>query len=62
LRRQEGSDTWVGSGITNDIERRDAEHKHNEGSGFTSRYNLKRLVYYDDYSDVNEAIAREKRN
>ena len=48
------------TGTTNDIERRVAEHKHKEVPGFTSRYNLKRLVYYDDYGDVNEAIAREK--
>jgi len=48
------------TGITNDIERRVAEHKHKEVPGFTSRYNLKRLVYYDEYGDVNEAIAREK--
>lgn len=48
------------TGITNDIERRVAEHKHKEVPGFTSRYNLTRLVYYDEYGDVNEAIAGEK--
>ena len=48
------------TGITNDIERRVAEHKHKEVPGFTSRYNLTRLVCYDDFGDINEAIAREK--
>jgi len=47
-------------GVTNDIQRRVSEHKHQEGSGFTSKYNLTLLVYYEITADVRDAIAREK--
>jgi putative endonuclease len=36
------------------------QHKTGETKGFTSRYNVKRLVYYEGYTDPNEAIRREK--
>ncbi len=48
------------TGITNDLERRVYEHKHKLVKGFTSKYNLMRLVYYEDTDDVSAAIAREK--
>ncbi len=47
-------------GITNNLERRVHEHKEKLTSGFTQRYNCVKLVYYEEFSDVNEAIAREK--
>lgn len=47
-------------GVTNDIDRRILEHKNKLIKGFTSRYNLDQLVYYEVFADVNEAIAREK--
>ncbi len=47
-------------GMTNNLERRAFEHKHKLIQGFTSRYNITQLVYYEVYSDVREAIAREK--
>lgn len=47
-------------GMTNNLERRSFEHKHKLIQGFTSRYNITQLVYYEVYSDVREAIAREK--
>ena len=48
------------TGVTNDIERRVYEHKHKLTPGFTSRYNVNRLMYYDEYNDIRDAIAREK--
>lgn len=47
--------------MTNNLERRVYEHKHKLVPGFTSKYNLTRLVYYDSTTNVNEAIAFEKR-
>ncbi len=47
-------------GVTNDLQRRVYEHKTKFISGFTSRYNLNRLVYFEDYTDIRQAIAREK--
>jgi putative endonuclease len=47
-------------GVTNDLSRRVFEHKSKRGATFTSRYNVGMLVWYESYSDVNEAIGREK--
>jgi putative endonuclease len=47
-------------GVTNDIVRRVYEHKHKLFPGFTSRYNLNRLVYYEHFPDPTSAISREK--
>ncbi len=47
-------------GVTNDIERRVWEHKTGYVDGFTKRYNIHRLVYYEDYAIIRDAIAREK--
>ena len=47
-------------GVTNDIERRAWEHKSRTLVGFTSRYNIDRLVYYEDYESIQDAIQREK--
>ena len=46
--------------MTNDLERRMAEHKSKKIHGFASRYNLTWLAYYEVTTDVNAAIAREK--
>ena len=48
-------------GMTNDLDRRVAEHKCGEIPGFTQRYQLKRLVWFEHFRDVNEAIACEKK-
>jgi len=48
-------------GITNDIIRRVGEHKLKFIDGFTKKYNVALLVYYEVFNDVNEAILREKR-
>jgi putative endonuclease len=47
-------------GVTNDLGRRIFEHRSGKGSKFTSRYGIALLVWYEQYADVNEAIAREK--
>ncbi len=47
-------------GVTNNLERRACEHKHGCVEGFTKRYKLKRLLYFETTSDVQAAIAREK--
>ena len=47
-------------GVTNDLERRMREHKQKVGSKFAARYNITRLVYYEEFADIREAIAREK--
>ena len=47
-------------GVTNNLERRMYEHKEKLTSGFTSRYNITMLVYYEVTSDVYSAISREK--
>lgn len=48
-------------GMTNNLERRVFEHKNGLKEGFSKRYGLYRLVYFEVFQDVNEAILREKR-
>ena len=52
--------TVLYTGVTNDLQRRVWEHKNKTGSGFTKRYNVGKLVYYETGDDINIAIAREK--
>jgi putative endonuclease len=47
-------------GATNNLMRRVREHKTGTGSGFTAKYKLDRLVYFDRFQDVHNAIEREK--
>ncbi|HUD50586.1 GIY-YIG nuclease family protein [Parvibaculum sp.] len=47
-------------GVTNDIVRRIAEHKSGQAKGFTKRYDVTQLVWFDETPDVNAAIQREK--
>jgi len=47
-------------GVTNDISRRYIEHIAGQPGSFTQRYNIKRLVYFEETSDVEAAINREK--
>ena len=48
------------TGVTSNLERRVFEHKNGLTPGFTSRYRLDRLVYFERFGDVDAAIAREK--
>ena len=48
------------TGVTNDLERRVNEHKSGAVPGFTKRYRIDRLVYFQETSDVAAAIAAEK--
>ena len=54
------SDTTLYIGVTNDIERRVAEHRSGTIPGFTQKYKCHKLVYFESFSDVEQAIAREK--
>ena len=47
-------------GVTNNVARRVREHKAHTFEGFTARYNVDRLVWYQIFSDIHHAIAREK--
>lgn len=47
-------------GVTNNLERRVVEHKEELVSGFTSKYKLKKLVYFEETNDISTAINREK--
>jgi putative endonuclease len=48
------------TGVTNDLEARAFQHKLKSGSGFTKKYNLHKLVYFEQFGNVREAICREK--
>lgn len=48
------------TGVTNDLIRRSWEHKNKVNDGFTKRYKVDKLVYYEFFEDINNAIAREK--
>jgi putative endonuclease len=48
------------TGITNDLKRRVYEHKEKFVHGFTEKYNVSKLVYYEIFEDPENAILREK--
>ena len=48
------------TGITNNLARRVYEHKHKLVEGFTKKYNITKLVYYEEINSILDAIAREK--
>jgi putative endonuclease len=49
------------TGVTSDLEQRVLQHKNKIFQGFTSQYNLTKLVWYEAFNDLNEAIEGEKR-
>jgi putative endonuclease len=48
------------TGVTNNLERRMIEHRDGLVPGFTSKYRISRLVHFEQFGDIREAIAREK--
>ena len=48
------------TGVTNNLQRRIYEHKRHIVEGFTSRFHITRLIYFEETSDVQVALAREK--
>jgi len=52
--------TTLYTGMTNSLVRRVSRHRKGEIPGFTRRYNTNRLIYYEQFNDVHDAIAREK--
>lgn len=47
-------------GVTDNLVKRVYQHKNKLADGFTSKYNINKLVYYEIFEDINEAIKREK--
>ena len=52
--------TALYTGVTNNLERRIAEHRSGLIKGFTSKHKCHKLVYFETFSNIDEAIAREK--
>ena len=48
------------TGITSDLEKRVYQHKHKLADGFTKKYNVDRLVYYEETTEIKVALEREK--
>jgi len=48
------------TGVTGDLQRRIREHKERKPGSFTARYNVNRLVYFQEFSEIDQAITREK--
>ncbi len=55
------NNTVIYTGVTNDLEIRTQQHKSKTGSSFTRRYNVTKLVYYEGFGRIRDAIAAEKR-
>jgi len=52
--------TVLYTGVTNNLKKRVYEHKLKLVDGFTKKYNVNKLIYYEIFNDINNAIAREK--
>ncbi|MBI2075475.1 MAG: GIY-YIG nuclease family protein [Candidatus Harrisonbacteria bacterium] len=48
------------TGVTSNLEKRTYEHKNRLVDGFTKKYNLNKLVYFEIFDSIQDAIAREK--
>jgi len=54
------ANTVIYTGVTNNLQKRTYEHKKKLVEGFTKRYNINKLVYYEQFEDIINAIEREK--
>jgi len=54
------NNTTLYTGVTSNLKKRVWEHKNNVAEGFTKKYNLHKLVYYEVFGDIRQAIEREK--
>ncbi len=54
------NNTVIYTGVTSDLIRRVYQHKTKVYKGFTAKYNCDRLVYFGEFNDINQAMAREK--
>ena len=52
--------TVIYTGVTSDLKKRVYEHKEKLADGFTKKYNINKLVYYEVFADIRDAILREK--
>ena len=50
------------TGVTNDLERRVGEHQEGKPGSFTARYKVKQLVYFEEFSDISQAIGERRRS
>jgi putative endonuclease len=55
------ANTVLYTGVTNNLHRRVREHQTGRGSGFTAKYKIKKLVFYERFDKATDAIAAEKR-
>ena len=55
-----GNNNVLYVGVTNNLKRRMVEHSEGRGSEFTKKYNCAKLVYYEAFPSIEQAIAREK--
>ena len=53
-------DSVLYTGVTSNLEKRVYEHKLKLIEGFTKKYNVDKLIYYEVFDDINDAIEREK--
>ncbi|MEW4922741.1 GIY-YIG nuclease family protein [Algibacter sp. 2305UL17-15] len=54
------NNTVIYIGVTSNLLKRVYQHKTKAFKGFTAKYNCDKLVYFEDFSDINDAIGREK--
>ncbi len=54
------NNTVLYTGVTNNLEKRSLQHKEKVNTSFTSKYKIGKLVYFEIFSSINDAIAREK--
>ena len=53
--------TVIYTGVTNDLRKRVRQHKDKKDCSFTKRYNITKLVYYESFGSIHDAIAAEKK-